>query len=105
MRIPISVAEGLLLANSLISGTETKKILDQWREKHSMPFRLDKKQELGKGYWRGFMTRNSQLITSKRGVKFESKRADDWCIYLSFSSMYDEVYKEWPQPKMPISPS
>ena len=40
------------------------------------------------------MTRNSQLITSKRGVKFESKRADDWCIYLSFSSMYDEVYKE-----------
>ena len=48
MRIPISVAEGLLLANSLISGTETKKILDQWREKHSMPFRLNKKRSLEK---------------------------------------------------------
>ena len=49
---------------------------------------------LGTGYWRGFMRRNRQhLIRSKRGVKFEAKRAE-WCTYDNFVQMYEEVYKQ-----------
>jgi hypothetical protein len=48
---------------------------------------------LGTGYWRGFMKRNRHLIRSKKGVKFEAKRAE-WCTYDNFVQMYEEVYKQ-----------
>ena len=93
MRVPISVSEGLMLANSLIAGTETMAKVNNWRETNCIPFQINKKPELGKSYWKGFMKRNAQLVTAKKGVKFESKRAD-WCTYQSFLSMYKDVYKE-----------
>jgi hypothetical protein len=52
-----------------------------------------KTSKLGTGYWRGFMKRNRHLIRSKRGVKFEAKRAE-WCTYDNFLQMYEEVYKQ-----------
>ena len=91
MRVPISVSEGLMLANSLIAGTETMTKVNKWRETNCTPFQINKKPELGKSYWKGFMKRNGQLVTAKKGVKFESKHAD-WCMYQSFLSMYKEVY-------------
>jgi hypothetical protein len=46
---------------------------------------------LGHGYWRGFLKRNKHLISSKKAVKFDTKRAE-WCTYLNMKEMYDEVY-------------
>jgi hypothetical protein len=48
---------------------------------------------LGSGYWQGFMKRNGHVITSKRAVKFEAKRAE-WCTYDNFKCMYDGIYRE-----------
>ena len=49
------------------------------------------KVSLGLGYWRSFMKRNAHLIRSKKGVKFDNKRAE-WCNYLNIKEMYDEIY-------------
>jgi len=93
MRTPISVSTGLLLANSIISDTPTYDSLLEWKQKHNIHFRNTKKGALGTGYWRGFMKRNKHLVTSKKAVKFDSKRAD-WCTYQNFETMYTEVYEE-----------
>ncbi|KAI2504990.1 hypothetical protein MHU86_9433 [Fragilaria crotonensis] len=100
MRLPITVAAGLQLANSLIVGTIFKSKLRAWKEKHNVHTRrmlnIDNCAStllLGWGYWRGFMNRHGHLIKSKKAVKFESKRAD-WCTHHNFSIMYREVYEE-----------
>ncbi|KAI2490799.1 hypothetical protein MHU86_23764 [Fragilaria crotonensis] len=103
MRLPITVAAGLQLANSLIVGTIFESKLRAWKEKHNVHTRrmlnIDNCAAntsnllLGWGYWRGFMNRNGHLIKSKKAVKFESKRAD-WCTHHNFSIMYREVYEE-----------
>ena len=93
MRNPISVSDGLRLANSLISGTKIGDSVNSWRQTHSSAYRSNKNPKLGMGYWRGFMKRNKDLVTAKHGVKFESKRAD-WCTYNNFEAMYEQVYKE-----------
>jgi hypothetical protein len=48
---------------------------------------------LGAGYWRGFLKRNHHMISRKRAVNFESKRAE-WCTYDNFLQMYEGVYEE-----------
>ena len=37
------------------------------------------------------MQRHGHRIKSKRGVWFDKNR-DDWCSYLNFEEMYDEIY-------------
>ena len=66
-----------------------------WRRKHCISFRDEQQltKELGKGYWRGFMKRNGLNVKAKKGVKFDSKRAD-WCTYQNFEAMYADIYKE-----------
>ncbi len=49
--------------------------------------------DLREGYWQGFMKRNGHRVKAKKGVKFDSKRAD-WCTYLNFQAMYDDVYNK-----------
>jgi hypothetical protein len=93
MRNPISVSDGLRLANSLISGTKIGDSVNSWRQTHSSANRSNKNPKLGMGYWTGFIKRNKELVTAKQGVKFESKRAD-WCTYNNFEAMYEQVYKE-----------
>ena len=39
------------------------------------------------------MGRNRHILASKKGVKFESKRAD-WCTYREFKTMYNEIYEQ-----------
>jgi hypothetical protein len=46
---------------------------------------------LGHGYWRGFLKRNKHLISSKKAVKFDTKRGE-WCTYLNMKEMHYEVY-------------
>jgi hypothetical protein len=39
------------------------------------------------------MKRNGHLVKAKKGVKFDSKRAN-WCTYQNFELMYQEVYQQ-----------
>jgi hypothetical protein len=93
MRVPITVQEGLELANSVIDGTSIRVSVDAWREKHCAGYRVAKIKKLGMGYWRGFMRRNGHLVFAKKAVKFDAKRAV-WCTYPNFKQMYDMMYKE-----------
>ncbi len=95
MRVPISSRQGLALANSIISGTAYEKQVLEWKENHCVSSKNNPEQQpmvLGKGYWSGFMKRNKDLVKAKKGVKFDSKRAD-WCTYQNFELMYNEVYE------------
>ena len=87
MRISISTLQGLQLCNSIVNGTRFKNELQQFKKKHlrSAP------EELGRGYWRGFLKRNAQFIKAKKAVRFDTKRAE-WCTYLNMEEMYNEVY-------------
>jgi len=97
MRVPISCRQGLALANSIISGTSHEARVLAWKEKHCFSFKTGESNNnlplLGKGYWANFLKRNSHVITTKKGVKFDSKRAD-WCTYKNFEVMYQEVYEQ-----------
>jgi hypothetical protein len=92
MRQPITSAQGLQLANSLINGTSIKGKIIEWKKRNCHAFKVGKgKLELGEGYWRSFMRRNGHLIRAKKAVKFDNKRAQ-WCNYLNMSEMYEEIY-------------
>lgn len=94
MRVPITRRQGLQLANLLISGTLTEERVRVWKEKHCAAFTTNGGQvTLGSGYWKGFMKRNGHIVKAKKGVKFDAKRAD-WCTYLNFETMYNNVYSE-----------
>ena len=103
MRSPVNVTTGLQLANSLIAGTSIESELQEWKIRHNIHSRRANKvsgndpaapqQQLGQGYWRGFMKRNGHIVKSKKSVKFDYKQAD-WCTYANFLMMYCEVYKE-----------
>jgi hypothetical protein len=69
MHVPITSSQGLQLCNSILKVTimEYKK-----NNRRSMPINL------GPGYWRGFMKHNKDLISAKKAVKFDTKRAE-WC--------------------------
>jgi hypothetical protein len=92
MHTPITTSQGQELANSLIEGKSTEKKLLEWKNKNCHPFRLNGNNKLGKTYWKNFLNRNRHLITAKKTVKFENKRAE-WCNYLNMKEMYQEMYQ------------
>ena len=87
MCIPISTSQGLQLCNSIINGTRFKDEVNEFK-KHNC---RSATQELGRGYWRGFLKWNKHSVTSKKAVKFDNKRAE-WCTYMNMKGMYNEVY-------------
>jgi hypothetical protein len=87
MRVPITTAQGLQLCNSIIKGTKYEKDALEFKENYLRSATTS----LGRGYWRGFLKRNKHLISSKKAVKFDTKRAE-WCTYLNVEEMYNEVY-------------
>jgi len=98
MRTPITASQGIQLANSLVQNTKYQKLILEWKSKNCHAYKLSmkcgketEKVSLGLGYWRSFMKRNAHLIRSKKGVKFDNKRAE-WCNYLNIKEMYDEIY-------------
>ena len=46
---------------------------------------------LGHSYWYRFMHQYGHKIKVKRGVKLNKNR-DDWCTYLNFNTMYNNIY-------------
>jgi hypothetical protein len=94
MRTPITTAQGLQLANSIIKGTSIEHKVIDWKQRNCKAFQLGYgKAELGKDYWLNFLKRNNHLIRSKKAVKFDVKRAK-WCTYLNMQEMYNEIYKD-----------
>jgi hypothetical protein len=76
MRIPITTAQGLQLCNSIIKGTKFQRTICEFQKNNLRSVT----NELGPGYWQGFLKRNKHLIKTKRAVKFDTKRAE-WCTY------------------------
>jgi hypothetical protein len=93
MRMPITSAQGLELANSLIAGSSTEEKVLAWKKKNCAAFQQNGAKKLGKGYWQAFLKRNKHLIRGKKSVKFDDKRAQ-WCTYNNMLDMYTEVYKD-----------
>lgn len=56
---------------------------------------------VGRGWFRGFMRRNSKLIVSKQGQIKDLKR-QSWCVYDKFEAMYDCVYEKMVEAKVAI---
>jgi hypothetical protein len=64
IRQPVSCAEGLALANSLIEGTPTQNALIQWKATHLKHGSDDNSLgSLGWRYWQNFCRRNKDIIT------------------------------------------
>jgi hypothetical protein len=59
MRTPVTTAQGLELANSLIEGKSTQKQLIDWKSKNCHAYKMKGTVKLGKSYWRNFLRRNS----------------------------------------------
>jgi hypothetical protein len=93
LRQPVSCAEGLELANSLIGGTITQLDLMTWKKANlkNGPDN-DSFGSLGTGYWQNFCRRNRNLISAKKAVRVDSKRAD-WCRLHNFEDMYERLWE------------
>ena len=98
MNQPLSVNEGLQLANSMIKvGSQTEKNVIAYlkgRKQYSLEGSSTKNPGnlLGTGYWAGFRRRYNHLLVSKKGVQFGHNRSE-WCMYDNFESMYKLVYE------------
>jgi hypothetical protein len=62
MRVPLTTAQGLQLCNSIIRGTKYDKLVAEFKENNLR----SATKELGRGYWRGFLKRNKNLISAKK---------------------------------------
>jgi hypothetical protein len=81
MRTPITTSQGLQLANSLISGTRIQNQINDWKRHNCHAYKVASQSGNGNttlslGYWSSFLRRNAHLITSKKAVKFDNKRAE-----------------------------
>jgi hypothetical protein len=89
---PVSCGEGLELANYMIEGTEYQVAFIEWKKNN---LKNGPQNEtfgtLGQRYWKMFCRRNTDVITSKKAVRFGSKR-DDWWHLENCGDMYDGVY-------------
>jgi hypothetical protein len=88
IRQSLRPSQSVELINSMISGTRAQEDLVAWKKKHS----YGEDGTVGIGYWQAFLNRNSHLICSKRGQKYELDR-DKWTTYANFSQMYEHVYE------------
>ena len=73
----------------MIEGTKTQRDLIAFKEHSSHGYN----RTVGIGYWKAFKQRNTHLICTKRGAKYELDR-DRWTTYMNFSDIYDHMYDE-----------
>ena len=97
VRQPLTPTEGIQLMNSLIKDRDLQKDLIEYKKRRRnlgqglYPERLG---EVGRGYWTGFMRRQSHRLVTKRGERFASNRAD-WSKFSYIKQMYDVIYDEY----------
>ena len=89
MRQCLTPSKGLLLVNSLISGTKIQEELVEWKQRNTPNFT----GTVGRGYWRQFMRRNKDKIVGKRGQKYKLNR-QNWTTYNNFVQMYSHIIDE-----------
>jgi hypothetical protein len=88
MKQPLSVSEGLCLANSRIKGTIYQDNVIEWKKK-KLRENWNKDGDLGtlfQTYWINFLKQNPQL-REKRIFKFDQK-CDQYCTLEKFTEMY-----------------
>ena len=80
----------LHLANDIIAGTKVEEKVIEFKKK------IYKKNyesaKLGQNYWKGFLRRWGNVLTSKRGQKFALDRSNA-TTFTNINKMYDEVYE------------
>ena len=81
--------QGLELMNSLIKDTPHQEKLNEWRQEQG----LEQDGQVGYSYWQGFLKRNSHMIKSTKGVKYELNRKR-WTTYSNFLQMYELIGEE-----------
>ena len=97
MRQCLTPSKGLLLVNSLISGTNIQRELVKWKQTNTPNFT----GTLGRGYWVNFMKRNRNKIVGKRGQKYELSR-QNWTTYNNFVQMYNHIIDELVDAKLAV---
>ena len=87
---PLTVGNALPLINSLIQGTPYQQKLINWKKKHK--FNFDNKGKeiddnklgvVGVSYWRLFLKRHKNVLTTNKGRLFELNRTN-WTHYRNF---------------------
>jgi hypothetical protein len=93
-REPLSVSEGLELANSLIRYTVHQSDLVKWKQDNLGRSQSIRDPEdagrLGQNYWSGFRRRHP-MLREKKHVKFDQKK-DDFVKRELFQGMYTQIY-------------
>ena len=101
-RIQHSLAplDGLRLINSMLDGNATQEKLVAWKRKYSHCIKSI--GEVGRCYWKGFIDRNSHLIVSAKGQKYELSRAN-WTTYQNFAQMCLSISHEMVSAKVAVN--
>ena len=98
MNQPLTVAEGLQLANSLIRpGSKLESKVMMYMKKRGQVFTSGcggtaPGSILGKGYWKSFCKQHHHLLISQRGVQFGHNHSE-WCSFQNFKTVNKLVYK------------
>ena len=97
MNKPLSVGEGVQLANELVEDKQIGDLICEWKVRHKFHCGPDGRNRdgtiLGSNWWRRFMKKNITRIQSSKGRKFSCNR-EDWCTYDNFLNMYKCIYNE-----------
>ena len=89
---PVMLMQALEIANSLVKNTEKEEEIKEWKWKHLKM--KDPQHELGREYWCNFYTRHHDVLTTKKAVRFDQKRAE-WCTKENLCQMYEKNYGYW----------
>ena len=94
---PISVGNALPLINSLIHGTPHQQKVILWKKHHLLHYDKEGQEiadeelgQVGVGYWRLFLKRHKDKLTTNKGRLFELNRTN-WTLYRNFRDMYIDV--------------
>lgn len=104
MGAPITRDQVLLLAESLIKGTDVEKLYINLKRKLHLKVPDDDpdcKGLVGLGWYRGFLNRHQDKIKVGKGRIKDIKR-QTWCTYHHFKSMYDCVYRNMVKAKVAV---
>ena len=103
MQQALCVSEGLALVNALIEGTKWEKNVIEFKKKrkwNELDDKGNKKQPLGKKWYKGFFKRNSHLLEKKMGSKFTKDRSEGLFIVTLCDAMEKAgVAKKSEEPK------
>ena len=106
---PLTVGNALPLINSLIHGTPYQQKLILWKKQHKLNYDNKGKEmddnelgTVGVSYWRLFLKRHKNILTTNKGRLFELNRTN-WTHYRNFRDMYVNVESHMVDAKVAMS--